>query len=309
MNAKILLSFAAIYIIWGSTFTAIKYGLDSFPPFMLAGMRFMLAGMVFFMLSKWNEIKSMTKADILSEFRIGLLLTLGNAGVCWSEQYISSGVAALIVGALPVMFMIFNWVSFEKKTPHVSAILAFAVGISGITLISLDSSSASDWKVVGVLLIANCAWVAGSLLFRNSKSTLTYYPRASMQTFLGGLTWFIFSFVIGERTVDFEAIKMEGIFSVFYLAFAGTLLAYTAYSFLLKNVRTEVTSTYALINPLIALFFGVLFFNEPFSIKTAISTALILMSVVLVLYGDKLFKQRPVKVVIKNNGIDLKKVG
>jgi drug/metabolite transporter (DMT)-like permease len=309
MNAKILLSFAAIYIIWGSTFTAIKWGLDSFPPFMLAGMRFMLAGMVFFLLAKKSEIKNMTRADIFNEFRIGILLTLGNAGVCWAEQYISSGVAALIVGALPVMFMIFNWVSFEKKTPNISALLAFVVGMSGITLISLDKSSASDWKVVAALLIANCAWVTGSLLFRNSKSTLSYYPRASMQTFLGGLTWFIFSFVIGERAVSFESIRMEGIMSVLYLAFAGTLLAYTAYSFLLKNVRTEITSTYALINPLLALLFGVLFLNEPFSLKTAVSTVLILMSVLLVLYGDKLFKPQPVKVLSNEPAIDLKECG
>lgn len=308
MNAKILISFAAIYIIWGSTFTAIKWGLDSFPPFMLAGMRFMLAGFLFFMLAKWKEYKSMSFSDITKEFRIGILLTLGNAGVCWSEQYISSGVAALIVGALPVMFMIGNWLSFEKKTPHISAILAFIVGMTGIMLISLDSSSASDWKVVLALLLANCSWVVGSLLLRTSKSTVSYYPRASIQTFFGGLTIFVFSFVVKERAVDFGSIKMAGIMSVFYLAFAGTLLAYTAYSFLLKNVATEITSTYALINPLIALLFGVLFLDEPFSIKIAVSTALILMSVLIVLYGDKMFKQ-PVKVVVKNNGIDLKKVG
>lgn len=308
MNFKILISFAAIYIIWGSTFTAIKWGLDSFPPFMLAGMRFMLAGLFFLFMAKWNEIKSMTRSDILKEFRVGILLTLGNAGVCWSEQYISSGVAALIVGALPVMFMIFNWVSFEKKTPHISAVFAFIVGMTGITLISLDSSSASDWKVVLALLLANCAWVTGSLLFRTSKSTISYYPRATMQTFLGGLTLFSFSFLIGERAVDFSTIKMSGIISVFYLAIAGTVLAYTAYSFLLRNVGTEITSTYALINPLLALLFGVLFLNEPLTIKVAISTTLILASVLIVLYGDKLIKQ-PVRVKVKNDAIDLKKVG
>lgn len=300
MNAKILLSFAAIYIIWGSTFTAIKWGLDSFPPFMLAGMRFMLAGVVFLLISKWSEIKNMSRSEIFQEFKIGILLTIGNAGVCWSEQYISSGVAALIVGALPVMFMLFNWFSFEKKTPHVSAILAFIVGITGITLISMDAESATDWRVVLALLTANCTWVIGSLLIRTSKTKVSYYPRASLQTLFGGFTLFTFSFVIGERAVEFESIKLAGVLSVIYLVFAGTLLAYTAYSFLLKNVRTEVTSTYALINPLIALLFGVMFLNEPFSFRTAVSTALILTSVLLVLYGDKLFKQ-PVKVIVKND--------
>lgn len=308
MNFKILISFAAIYIIWGSTFTAIKWGLDSFPPFMLAGMRFMLAGLFFLMMAKWNEVKSMTRSDILKEFRVGILLTLGNAGVCWSEQFISSGVAALIVGALPIMFMLFNWLSFEKKTPGISAILSFIVGMTGITLISMDSSSASDWKVVLALLLANCSWVIGSLLLRTSKTTISYYPRATMQTFLGGLTLFTFSFIIGERAVAFESVKLAGILSVFYLALAGTVLAYTAYSFLLRNVGTEITSTYALINPLLALLFGVLFLNEPFSVKIAISTVLILGSVLLVLYGDKFIK-RPVRVVSKDPAIDLKKCG
>lgn len=308
MNFKILISFAAIYIIWGSTFTAIKWGLDSFPPFMLAGMRFMLAGLFFLMMSKWNEIKTMTRSDILKEFRVGILLTLGNAGVCWSEQYISSGVAALIVGALPIMFMLFNWLSFERKTPGFSAILSFIVGMTGITLISMDSNSASDWKVVTALLLANCAWVIGSLLMKTSQSKISYYPRATMQTFLGGLTLFTFSFIIGERSVALESIKLAGILSIFYLAIAGTVMAYTAYSFLLRSVGTEITSTYALINPLLALLFGVLFLNEPLTYKIAISTVLILVSVLLVLYGDKLIKQ-PVKVKVKNDGITLKKVG
>lgn len=307
MNFKILISFAAIYIIWGSTFTAIKWGLDSFPPFLLAGIRFMLAGCFFLALSKWNELKSMSRTDIGKEFKIGILLTLGNAGVCWAEQFISSGVAALIVGALPVMFMLFNWISFEKKTPSVSAILSFFVGMTGITLISLDSSAASDWRVVAALLLSNCAWVWGSLLLRTSQTKVSYYPRATFQTLLGGLSLVAVSFVVGERAVTYASVSMAGILSVIYLAVAGTVLAYSAYSFLLKNVGTEITSTYALINPLLALLFGVLFLNEPFSMKIAVATSLIIGSVMLVLYGDKLIKQ-PVKVPVENADSDLKKV-
>lgn len=115
MNMRIILSFAVIYIIWGSTFTAIKWGLDVFPPFLLSGMRFSLAGMVFFLIAKGKGIKEMTGKEIGREMLVGFFLTLGNAGVCWAEQYISSGVAALIVGAIPVMFILFNWLALRKK--------------------------------------------------------------------------------------------------------------------------------------------------------------------------------------------------
>jgi drug/metabolite transporter (DMT)-like permease len=295
MNLKVLLSFAVIYIIWGSTFTAIKYGLDTFPPFMLAGMRFLTAGTFFLLISKWKHFKEMSFQDVLREFQVGFLLTLANAGVCWSEQYLSSGVAALIVGSLPVMFMAANWISFEKKTPHYSAAFAFIVGLIGITLISTDGGASSDWKVVVILLLANCFWVAGSLLFRMTKSKVDYYPRASLQTLFGGMSLIICSTLMGERSVAWESVQLSGILSVAYLALAGTVLAYTAYSFLLKNVRTEITSTYALVNPLVALLFGILFLNEPLSVKVSIATCLILFSVLLVLYGDKLFL-RPARV-------------
>ena len=296
MNARIILSFAAIYIIWGSTFTAIKWGLDSFPPFMLSGMRFLLAGFVFFLITKGRGYKNMNHTDIRREMTVGIFLTLGNAGVCWAEQYISSGIAALIVGAVPVMFILFNWLGFEKKSPPVSAVIGFGVGIMGITLISLDNASASDWRVLLALLLANCSWVMGSLLMRTTQTSHAYFPRASIQLVAGGVFNLTLSAIVGERSVAWANVEAAGILSVLYLAFAGTILAYTCYSFLIKNVRTELASTYALVNPLLAILFGVVWLNEPFTMKIALATALILGSVFLVLYGNKLLPQKvPVK--------------
>ncbi|WP_408095826.1 EamA family transporter [Peredibacter sp. HCB2-198] len=296
MNIRIILSFAVIYIIWGSTFTAIKWGLDAFPPFLLSGMRFVLAGMVFFLIAKGKGIKEMTGKEIRREMLVGFFLTLGNAGVCWAEQYISSGIAALIVGAIPVMFILFNWLGFEKKAPTVSALIAFAIGLTGITLISLGDAEASNWKVIVALMLANCSWVTGSLILRTSTSKAPYFPRASIQTLSGGMFIILMSNVVGERAVNWGSVPLSGILSVAYLALAGTILAYTCYSYLLRNVRTELTSTYALVNPMLAILFGVVWLNEPFTLKVAIAGGLILMSVVMVIYGDKLFpKPVPVK--------------
>lgn len=308
MNIKIFLSFAIVYFIWGSTFTAIKYGLESFPPFLMAGLRFIIAGLFFLLIARWKEFKLLSMKEVSREVFVGFLLTLGNAGVCWSEQYISSGVAALIVGAVPIMFMLANWIGFERKTPHSSSVFAFVLGLGGITLISMDNSGASDWRVVLALLLANCFWVSGSLIIRTAKSSVSYYPRASIQMLFGGCSLILMSTLLGERTVNWSETTSFGYLSLGYLAVAGTVLAYTAYSYLLKTVRTELTSTYALVNPLIAIFFGILFLNEPFTVKISVAAALIILSIVLVLYGDKLFK--PAKVIVSSDEgdkIDLKR--
>jgi drug/metabolite transporter (DMT)-like permease len=302
MNVKVLLSFAIVYLVWGSTFTAIRMGLDTFPPFMLASLRFLIAGFCFLLVSKWKDIKTMSFSEFRMEVLVGVLLTCSNAAVCWAQQFIPSGVAALIVGALPVMFILINWVSFEKKTPPISAVMAFAIGLTGISLISLDKTAASNIWVVLALILGNTTWVCGSLLFRMIESKRDYFPRATVQTIFGGIFLMIVSTVIGERAVTWETLQISGALSVLYLALAGTVLAYTAYSFLLKNVRTELTSTYALVNPLFALLLGVLFLNEPFTMKVGIATGLILFSVFLVLYGDK-FLRKPVAVTINSQGI------
>lgn len=146
------------------------------------------------------------------------------------------------------------------------------------------------------LMLANCSWVTGSLIFRTSTSKAPYFPRASIQTLSGGMFIILLSNIVGERSVNWGNLPISGILSVAYLAFAGTILAYTCYSYLLRNVRTELTSTYALVNPMLAIIFGVVWLNEPFTLKVAIAGGLILMSVVMVIYGDKLFpKPVPVK--------------
>lgn len=291
MNLKVIFSFAIIYIIWGSTFTAIKWGLDSFPPFMLAGLRFFLAGLVFIILAK-GKIFQFTRKELFHDILIGVLLTFSNAGVCWAEEHLSSSVTALIVGALPMMFMLFNWISFEKQIPHISSILGMFVGFTGIALISFDNSSVTSWGVVLALIFANALWVIGSLIMRTTVSRHTYFPRASVQMIFGASFLFLMSSFLGERNVMWDNLAFSAVTSILYLSLAGTILAYTCYSYLLKNVSTELTSTYALVNPLVAIFLGVLWLNEPFSLKAAIATPLILLSVALVLYGKKFFGRK-----------------
>lgn len=292
MNFKIIFSFAVIYIVWGSTFTAIKLGLDTFPPMMLAGLRFFFAGLAFLIIARGKGILAMTGKEISREALIGILLTSANAGVCWSEQYLSSGIAALIVGAIPVMFMLVNSLGFEKQIPHPSAILGVLIGILGILFISVDNaSSGSNWFVVLIVILANCSWVIGSLMIRATVTTHAYFPRAAVQLICGSTFLFITSALMGERSVPLSSVGFSGIASVAYLSFVGTILAYTCYSFLLKKVRPEITATYALVNPLVAMIFGVLWLSEPFTMNIAISTSLILFSVVLVLYGRQVFQK------------------
>jgi drug/metabolite transporter (DMT)-like permease len=289
MNFKVILSFALVYVIWGSTYTAIKYGLESFPPFLLASLRFALAGLSFLVLSRGKGFRGMTIREYSREMVIGILITSANAGVCWAEQYLSSGVASLIVGMIPVLFILFNWIGFEKKPPQLISIVGLLIGVAGVVLISTDATSVSNWLIVAGLMLANGAWVIASLMMRTGLSPRPYLVKASVQLLSGALFLASVSWLIGERETQWRLVQLSGYMSVIYLAFFGTIVAYTSYSYLLKNVRPELTSTYALVNPLVALLIGVVWLNEAFTVQVAVSTALILCSVSLVIYGRSFF--------------------
>lgn len=302
MNFKVIIAFVIVYFVWGSTFGAIKIGLESFAPFWMASLRFGLAAFVFFILANKKELRSMTKKEVIHEGLIGMLLCFSNAGVCWSQQFIPSGVAALIVGSLPVMFIVLNWLGFEKKTPHPSAFLAFGIGISGILLLSMDKTAISNWWVVAALIFVNSTWVCGSLLIRMSANNKSYFSKASIQLGVGSIFLVLLSFLMGEKHLSFGSVPVSAYLSVLYLGGMGTVVAYTAYSYLLKTVKPEMVSTYALVNPIVALFLGVLFLDEAFTIKIAYASGLILMSILLVLYGERIFMRLvPAMVPVKKN--------
>jgi drug/metabolite transporter (DMT)-like permease len=288
MNSKIVLSLITIYIVWGSTFMAIKLGLDSFPPIMLAGLRFLLAGLIFALLSRGQFLNDVRKKSIPNEMLIGLLMTGGNAGVCWGQQYITSGVAALVTGAVPLIFVLFNWIGFEKKRPGRETLAGIFIGILGIATIAQDKTSVSN--VFGVLLVlgANALWVLGSLKSRMLQTKMGFFSRSTIQMLFGGGFLILLSFIVGERAIEWQKLESEGLYSLLYLSLIGTVLAYTCYIYLLQHVRTEVTSTYALVNPLLAVLLGAFFLGEVLSLKLALSTALIVLSVFIVMYGPKL---------------------
>lgn len=292
MNLKVIFAFLAVYLIWGSTFTAIVYGLESFPPFLLAASRFSLAGIIFALMTKGQGFKGLTRSQLSKEMVVGVLITSANALVCWVEQFISSGVTALIVGAMPIWFILFNWLGFERKVPHTSAILALLIGFLGIATISVDKLHSPDWRMVLVLITSNCLWVIGSLLIRANPSPLKYNNRAAIQMLSGSVFLFLLSSIMGEKLLN---VTTPGYLSVIYLAVAGTIVAYSSYSYLLRTVSPEMTSTYALVNPLLAMLLGVIWLNEPFTARLAVASALIIFSVMMVLYGRVLFKMLTVR--------------
>jgi drug/metabolite transporter (DMT)-like permease len=288
MNSRIVLSLIIIYIVWGSTFMAIKLGLHSFPPVMLAGLRFLLAGLIFALLSKGQFLRELRGKSIPTEMLIGLLMTGGNAGVCWGQQYITSGVAALVTGAVPLIFVLFNWIRFEKKKPGWETLAGIFIGIIGIGVIAQDKASVNN--IYGVLLVlgANALWVIGSLKSRVLQTEMGFFSRSTVQMLFGGGFLILLSAVIGERAIEWQKLGSEGLYSLLYLSLIGTVLAYSCYIYLLKHVRTEIISTYALVNPLLAVLLGSFFLGEALSLKLALSTALIILSVFIVMYGPKL---------------------
>lgn len=267
---------------------AIKLGLDSFPPVMLAGLRFLIAGLIFALLSKGQFLKELRAKSIPTELLIGLLMTGGNAGVCWGQQYITSGVAALVTGAVPLIFVLFNWMSFEKKKPGWETLLGILIGIVGIGVIAQDKASVNNISGVFLVIGANALWVIGSLKSRMLQTEMGFFSRSTVQMLFGGAFLVLLSLIIKERSIEWQKLNKEGFLSLFYLALIGTVLAYSCYIYLLKHVRTEVISTYALVNPLLAVLLGALFLGEALSLKLAVSTALIILSVFIVMYAPRI---------------------
>lgn len=291
MNIQTIIHFGIIYVVWGSTYTFIKIGLIQFPPFMLSGLRYLIASIIvaLFFKSKGGKF---TKKEILQESIIGVLLTTANAIVCLSEMYLSSGIASLVVGSMPIIFLLMNFILFEKKTPSPLALLGVVLGFLGIGIVSLDSESGANVPLVLLLLFGNVLWVYGSFYMRAKKSKRNYFERAKIQFFSGSLFLILFSLIFEDRINLTGEISIKGIGALFYLAIIGTVLAYNSYHYLLENVKTEYISTYPLVNPMVALFFGAIFLGEPITSQLKIGSPIIILGLILVIYADKIFKRK-----------------
>ena len=287
----IILAFAAVYIIWGSTYLGIRYAIQTLPPFLMAGTRFFIAGGILFILAIFNGARIRNPlANWRRAFLIGALLLLcGNGGVTWAEKYVASGFAALLVATEPLWVVVLNW-ALTRKRPNAKVLFGIMIGLAGVAFLVSDGlrqgiSNSSKMSLIGggVVLLASLAWASGSVYSNRNPLDGPTSMASGMQMLAGGSLLLLLSLVTGDfKRLNLETASWVSIGAFVYLGLFGSLVGFTAYSWLLNNVTPARAATYAYVNPVVAVLLGWSIAGEPLTLKMIIGAAIIVGSVILI---------------------------
>lgn len=267
------------YFIWGSTYLAIRFGIESFPPFLMAGVRFTAAGLILYAVMRYLGAPNPTRQEWLGASIVGLLLpALGNGTVCYVQQTVSSSVAALSIATAPIWMAIFSSIWGHKITAK--EWLGIAVGFVGILLLNVGGSLHGDLISALLLIFAAAAWSFGSVWGKHLAMPQGLMASAA-QMLAGGVALLVMSAVQGEAWPQTISQKSWG--ALLFLVVLGSLVAYSAYQYLLKTVRPLVASSNTFVNPIVAFAVGIWLANEHVTTVELIALGVILAGVFLVL--------------------------
>jgi drug/metabolite transporter (DMT)-like permease len=293
--AVLIAAFAAVYIFWGSTYLAIKYAIETLPPFLMAGSRFLFAGSILYLWARFSkDYEKPSFKHWRTSFIVGTLLLLGgNGGVVLAQKYISSSLAALLIATEPFWIVLLSWLWLKGARPNWKAVLGLLIGFFGVYLLIVGQSESAAGGAGGQLLgaffvIAGAfSWALGSMYGLRATTPKSSALTAGMQMLSGGAVLTLVGFLKGEwTTFNVADVSANSIFGVVYLIIFGSLIGFTAYSWLLKNAPPAMVSTYAYVNPIVAVFLGWLIAGESFTGQMLVGATIIVGSVVLITSHD-----------------------
>ncbi len=294
---RIWVALVTVYIVWGSTYLAIKYAVVSIPPFLMGGVRFMVAGAVLF---AWDRIAVARNGDADTSAGVprgrrrrewlgalligGLLLLGGNGGVVWGEaHHVASGISALIFATLPMWMALLSFVLYRERL-STAVIGGLVLGFAGTALLVEGASGGSSgWVGPLVVLAGAFCWSLGSVLTRWAPLPERQTRSTAMQMLCGGALLALAGVVSGELgDLHVGSISASSWTAFAYLILIGSLVGFTAYTWLLPNARLSLISTYAYVNPVVALFLGWAIASEPITLRTFVASAIVIMAVVII---------------------------
>jgi len=289
---KIIISFAAIYLIWGSTYLAIRMGVETIPPFMLAGLRFLAAGMGFYALMRFRGTPRPTRTQWKSAAIIGAMLAGGGTGlVSWAEVTVPSGLTALLVAMVPMWIVLVDWLRPRGIRPSMPVVVGLLLGFAGVVFLINPSSigGAGEINQFGAMLIvlATISWAVGSVYSRQADQPESKMLGTGMQMIAGGALLLVASILSGETTqFDFGAVTAKSWLALIYLTTMGSV-GFAAYVWLLRTTAVAKVATYAYVNPVIALMLGSLLAGELISMRTLLASTIILLAVIMIISAKK----------------------
>ncbi len=287
-RSQILAAFASIYLIWGSTYLAIRYAVETIPPFVMGGIRFVISGALLYAWARYRGVPRPSRRHWRNAVIAGGLLLLGgNGAVVWAEQFVSSGLTALLVSILPFWLVIIEWVRPPRRRPHVAVIIGLIIGFIGIIVLVGPGNLGGhgDVRPIGalVLILGSLSWAIGSFFSRDADLPQSGLLTTGMEMLGGGTLMLIVGALSGEFThFDLHHVSRASAVGLGYLITFGSLLGFTSYIWLLDKVSPARLGTYAYVNPVVAVVLGWAIAGERLSVRTAIAAAIVICAVALI---------------------------
>jgi drug/metabolite transporter (DMT)-like permease len=284
----VITAFASIYIIWGSTYLAIRFAIETIPPFIMLGARFGLAGLLMYV---WLRLRGAARPSArqwgTATLVGGLMLCVGTGSVAWAEQSIPSGLAALLITTTPMWMVLLDWLWKGGPRPGRTVVFGLLLGLVGVVVlfdpVSLLTSREVDPLAAAAVLLGALAWAAGSIHGRNAGLPEDPFLSTALQMTAGGAVLAVTGLALGEgRHFDIGAVTAQSFLSWTYLLVFGSFIGFSAFIWLMKHVSAARVSTYAYVNPVVAVFLGWSLAGEVFNTRMAVAVVLLVSAVVLI---------------------------
>lgn len=287
-RAQIIAAFASIYLVWGSTYLAIRYAVQTIPPFIMGGLRFLISGALLYLWARYRGAPSPTRLHWRNAIIAGGFLLLGgNGAVVWAEQFVPSGLTALLVSILPFWLVIIEWVRPPRRRPSGAVLVGLVIGFIGIVVLVGPGNLAGheDVRPLGavVLILGSLSWAIGSFWSRDARLPESGLLTTGMEMLGGGALLLIVGALSGELSqLDVHRISGASAAGLIYLITFGSLIGFTSYIWLLDKVSPARLGTYAYVNPIVAVILGWAIAGERLSLRTAIAAAIVICAVALI---------------------------
>jgi drug/metabolite transporter (DMT)-like permease len=287
-RTKLLLAFGALYTIWGSTYLAIRLAIETLPPFLMASARFLVSGVALY---SYARLRGGAERPTRVEWRSaaivgGLLLLGGNGGVVWAEQRVPSGLASLIVATVPLWMVLLDWARPGGRRPSLGVSAGLLLGTAGLVVLVgpgiFSGRGAVDGAGTLALLGSALAWAAGSVYSQHARLPSSPLLATGMEMLAGSVLLFAAALVAGQTSVDVGAVSLRSWLALLYLILFGSLIGFTAYIWLLKVAPPARVSTYAYVNPVVAVLLGWAVLAEPLTPRTWAAAGIIIGAVAII---------------------------
>ena len=287
-RAQIVAAFASIYVIWGSTYLAIRYAVETIPPFIMGGIRFLISGAMLYLWARSRGAPRPTRLHWRNAIIAGGFLLLGgNGAVVWAEQFVPSGLTALLVSILPFWLVIIEWIRPPRRRPSAAVLVGLVLGFVGIIVLvgPSDVGGHGDVMPLGalVLILGSLSWAIGSFWSRDAQLPESGLLTTGMEMIGGGVLLLVVGTLAGEFSrLDIHGISNASAFGLLYLITFGSMLGFTSYIWLLDKVSPARLGTYAYVNPIVAVLLGWAIAGERLSIRTGVAAAIVICAVALI---------------------------